>query len=780
MLQSSAMDTSVDANEQSQAVGNGFMDPRVLYQTEDRNPLDLTQAEPHDEPPSSAPDTKLVVRRANLATGCCYDDRMKLHANADFSANPHHPEDPRRIEAIMTEFKDNGLVCTGTTLEQEATWKKSPNQYMWRIPARQATREEICTAHAAGHFEWVKSLGDKTSMELRHMTEEFDNGRKSLYVGNLTYDAALVSAGGAIETCKNVVEGKVKNAIAVIRPPGHHAEHNESMGFCIFNNVPIAANVCMRDYPEKCRKVLILDWDVHHGNGIQNMFYENPNVLYMSLHVYKNGEFYPGPPEDDEMPDGGLDMCGAGVGLGRNVNIGWAEQGVGDGEYMAAFQRIVMPIAQEFDPDLVIISAGFDAAAGDELGGCWVSPPCYAHMTHMLMSLADGKVAVCLEGGYNLRAISVSALAVARTLMGEPPERMTIPPLNKVAAHTLDNVKRIQSAYWECMRPGVVPLAALKDVGTSRLSDVIRTAQKHDLAEQHDMIPLYVQRTKLSRAFENQVLVTPELNRAKKILLIIHDPPEIHAQPDPHDNTVYAHNTFVADGLLAYIKWAIEHGFGVVDINIPQHISSETDADPYAPKPTESIVAQQTRELLCYLWDNYIELNPSASLSLMGVGDAYFGIKQLLISRDAKDRIAGILCFVASSLRPVKSETDPNLSRWYRDHSLIYVSPDHACWVDEESSKKVRKQRFGNVVMAEIKLSRGEVDGGGLGKMLRRHQDDSTSFLTRSVRQWEQDHAEEDETDEEALAAGSDTAMDDVVPATALEAPPGARRPIGT
>ncbi|KAK2624188.1 hypothetical protein QTJ16_006138 [Diplocarpon rosae] len=778
------MDTSMDTSEQSHdgngATENGFVDPRVLCRAEDLKLLDLPQAESRNKSQSSPPDTKVVIRRANLPTGCCYDDRMKLHANADFSANPHHPEDPRRIEAIMTEFKDNGLVCTGTTLEQEATVRISPNQYMWRIPARQATREEICTAHAAGHYEWVRSLGDKTSMELRHMTEEFDNGRKSLYVGNLTYEAALVSAGAAIETCKNVVEGKVKNAIAVIRPPGHHAEHNESMGFCIFNNVPIAAKVCMRDYPEKCRKVLILDWDVHHGNGIQNMFYDNPNVLYVSLHVYKNGEFYPGPPEDDEMPDGGLGMCGVGAGLGMNVNIGWAEQGVGDGEYMAAFQKIVMPIAQEFDPDLVIISAGFDAAAGDELGGCWVSPPCYAHMTHMLMSLADGRVAVCLEGGYNLRAISVSALAVAKTLMGEPPQRMTIPPLNKVAAHTLDNVKRIQAAYWECMRPGVVPLSALKDIGTSRLSEIIRTAQKSDLAEQHDMIPLYVQRTKLSRSFENQVLVTPELNKAKKILLIIHDPPEIHAQPDPHDNTVDAHNTFVTDALLPYIKWAIEHGFGVIDINIPQHIFFEADSDPYAARPTEGIIAQQTRELLCYLWDNYIELNPNASLTLLGVGDAYFGIKQLLISRDAKDRIAGILCFVVSSLRPVKSETDQNLSRWYRDHSLIYVSPDHACWSDEESSRKVRKQRFGNVVMAEINISRGEVDGSGLGKMLRTHQDDSIRFIKRSVRQWDEEHVEQDETDEETLAPGADTFMDDAVAAAGLELPPSVSTPVGT
>jgi len=317
---------------------------------------------------------------------------MKLHANADFSGSSAHPEDPRRIEAIMQEFRDGGLVFTGTELELKETLKKSPTSWMWRIKARPATKEEICTVHHVAHYDWVEHTDMMSSQELRTMTETFDSGRKSLYVGSLTYQAALISAGGAIETCKNVVAGTVKNAIAVIRPPGHHAEANESMGFCIFNNVPIAARVCMTDYPETCRRVLILDWDVHHGNGIQNMFYSDPNVLYISLHVYQNGMFYPGQPDVDGIPDGGLDKIGAGPGVGKNINIGWHDQGMGDAEYMAAFTKIVMPVAQEFDPDLVIVSAGFDAAAGDELGGCWVTPACYSHMTHMLMSLADGKV----------------------------------------------------------------------------------------------------------------------------------------------------------------------------------------------------------------------------------------------------------------------------------------------------------------------------------------------------------------------------------------------------
>ncbi len=522
------MDTVMTSHEHGSGNGhvqNGFMDPRVL-QIDDLDLPDSTEPTSRDESQPTSESTKAAVaRKSNLPTGCCYDDRMKLHANADFSANPHHPEDPRRIEAIMTEFKNAGLIYTGgSTAQLAAILKESPNQWMWRITARHAKQAEICTVHTAAHFEWVRALSQLTSAELRQLTNDFDNGRKSLYVGNLTFEAALISAGGAIETCKNVVEGRVKNAIAVIRPPGHHAEHNESLGFCIFNNVPIAARICQLDYPELCRKVLILDWDVHHGNGIQNIFYDDPNVLYISLHVYQNGSFYPGQPEEAGIPDGGLDKCGSGVGIGRNVNIGWAEQGVGDGEYMAAFQKIVMPIAHEFNPDLVIVSAGFDAAAGDELGGCWVTPACYSHMTHMLMSLAGGKVAVCLEGGYNLKAISKSALAVAKTLMGEPPERMPLPPLNKEAAHTIDNVIRIQSRFWESMRASIVPFAELKERGTERASDMIRRAQMSKLNEKYNMVPLFIQRNKLSTAFENQILVTPGLHVAKKILIIIHDP----------------------------------------------------------------------------------------------------------------------------------------------------------------------------------------------------------------------------------------------------------------
>ncbi|KAI6249026.1 Histone deacetylase [Erysiphe necator] len=680
----------------------------------------------------------VISRKPYLPTGCCYDDRMKLHANADFSADPHHPEDPRRIAAIFQHFRDAGLIFTGPDIELRLALKKSPTSFMYRIAARKATRAEICTVHTSAHYEWVQSLNDMTSAQLRDLSAKFDTGRKSLYVGNLTAEAALISAGAAIETCKNVVLGKVKNAFAVIRPPGHHAESNESMGFCIFNNVPMAATVCLRDYPDICRKVLILDWDVHHGNGTQNMFYEDPNVLYISIHVYQNGLFYPGQPEDESLPDGNIDKCGIGAGLGKNINIGWADQGVGDGEYMAAFQRIVMPIAQEFDPDLVIVSAGFDAAAGDELGGCFVTPACYSHMTHMLMSLANGKVAVCLEGGYNLGAISRSALAVAKTLMGEPPERIIIPPLNKDSAYTLDNVRRIQAVHWDCMRPGVIPFPDFKDETFQLVSEVARTAEKNVFAEEFGMVPLFIQRTISNLIFKNMVLASPEIYKAKKILMIIHDPPELIAQPDPHTNITYAQNSFISKGLLPYLTWATGQDMALISVVLPQCRPSSATFPTNPPSLlSESDLSNISREVLCYIYDNYIEphspataLKPPTSLTILGVGHAHIGIRQLLISRDCRQIVTSILCFVNGSLKPVRSEMDLGLAAWYRNNSRIYINENHPVWDNDESVKSVHKMRYGDVFKAK--------GCNSINSMLRLFYLEATTYMARKIIAWEE------------------------------------------
>lgn len=342
-----------------------------------------------------------------------------------------------------------------------------------------------------------------TAEELKFEAERLD----SIYLNHSTYECAKLAAGGAIEACKAVVQGAVRNAIAIIRPPGHHAESDQPSGFCIFNNVPIATRVCQNAYPETCRKVLILDWDVHHGNGIQHAFYNDPNVLYISLHVFKNGTFYP------NLPDGNLDYCGEGPGEGKNVNIPWAEHGMGDSEYLYAFQQVVMPIATEFNPDLVIISAGFDAAEGDLLGGCFVTPACYGHMTHMLMSLAKGKLVVCLEGGYNLRSIARSALAVTKVLMLEPPDRLRddLPAPKDSAVYIVENVKRQHSKYWKSLYPKHLDKTDPGYQDTYRFHEIIREWQSQRLAAEHLMVPLpplQINKAGLAQTFEHNVVAT--------------------------------------------------------------------------------------------------------------------------------------------------------------------------------------------------------------------------------------------------------------------------------
>lgn len=662
--------------------------------------------------------------QGSLPTGYCYDVRMKLHANADFGPTPHHPEDPKRIDVIYKKFKKAGLIFTGPDSELLNILRDNPTKYMWRIAARDAEQREIEMVHTERHYNWVKELSLMSTSELRVMSHQLDQGRSSLYVGAMSFEAALLSAGGCVETCKHVANGRVKNAFAIIRPPGHHAEIDQAMGFCLFNNVPIGARVCQNEYPDTCRKVFILDWDVHHGNGVQNMFYEDPNVLYISLHVYENGNFYPGKPLNSRIPDGDIDKVGDGDGQGKNVNIGWASQGMGDGEYLAAFQKIVMPIAREFNPDMVIISAGFDAADGDELGACFVTPPCYAHMTHMLMSLAGGKVAVCLEGGYDLEAISNSALAVAQTLMGEPPPKMEVPAISKEAARLLARVQAVQAPYWECMRPGIIDVQGMSNQ-TRRMHDVIRLAERQRLSEKYSMVPLYIQRETLFKSFENEVLVTPAISTKKRIMMIIHDPPVMKVQPDTIDNTVDPHNGFILDGVKDYIDWAYRNDFGIIDVNIPPYITRPEDIEPYIPRADEKVLQRQIQDLVCFIWDNYLQVYESmADLFIVGVGDAYLGVKVLLTLRDCKDRVAGVVNFVTGSLRPIKSETDTELSSWYKQNSLVYVTNDHACWESPELAKKVLKKRFGGVIRSpQI----------GIQGMMEAHAKDVFSFVKERI-----------------------------------------------
>jgi hypothetical protein len=195
-------------------------------------------------------------------------------------------------------------------------------------------------------------------------------------------------------------------------------------------------------------RILIVDWDVHHGNGIQRMFESDPRILYISIHRYDNGFFFPG------STDANYDVVGSGLGKGYTVNIPWNTSKMGDTEYLAAFTNIVLPIGYEFNPQLVLVSAGFDAAKGDPLGGCSVTPEGYAHMTHLLSSLANGKMILALEGGYNLTSIAYSMVMCTKALLGDPIPSLTLnKKIHPSALQSIENVLNVQSKYWSVLRP---------------------------------------------------------------------------------------------------------------------------------------------------------------------------------------------------------------------------------------------------------------------------------------------------------------------------------------
>uniref|UniRef100_A0A672UTX5 Histone deacetylase n=1 Tax=Strigops habroptila TaxID=2489341 RepID=A0A672UTX5_STRHB len=262
--------------------------------------------------------------------------------------------------------------------------------------------------------------------------------------------AVRTAVGCLLELAFKVAAGEIRNGFAVIRPPGHHAEESAAMGFCFFNSVAISAKLLQQKL--SVSRILIVDWDIHHGNGTQQAFYSDPAVLYISLHRYDDGNFFPGSGAPEEV--------GSGMGVGFNINIAWTggvDPPIGDVEYLTAFRTVVMPVASEFSPDVVLVSAGFDAVEGhlSPLGGYSVSAKCFGHLTKQLMMLAGGRVVLALEGGHDLTAICDASEACVSALLGmeleplDPSLLQQKPNVNAVA--TLEKVIEIQS---ETLRPG--------------------------------------------------------------------------------------------------------------------------------------------------------------------------------------------------------------------------------------------------------------------------------------------------------------------------------------
>jgi histone deacetylase 6 len=337
-------------------------------------------------------------------TGLVFDDRFLLH-RAPFE----HPEHPGRLIAIR-DF-----------LESEGLWR-----HCERVPAREASEEELLAVHSRALFEQVRATagGDFTRLD------------PDTYACAASFEAALLAAGGVVDLALGALRGQWDNGIALVRPPGHHAEADRAMGFCLFNNIAVAARAVLA---AGAARVLIVDWDVHHGNGTQNSFWDDPRVLYFSTHEYP---FYPG--------TGAIEETGGPAAGGHTVNVPWPA-GMGDADYLAAFDGVLLPIARDFAPELVLVSAGFDAARGDLLGQMRVTPEGYAAMTQRLAALAAGRMVLALEGGYNLDAISRSTAACVRVLLGERSREPDFGSPSPVAQRILRNVLHAQRRFW----PGV-------------------------------------------------------------------------------------------------------------------------------------------------------------------------------------------------------------------------------------------------------------------------------------------------------------------------------------
>jgi histone deacetylase 6 len=332
-------------------------------------------------PSRRTPARALALADPKIKVGLCYSDVMELHAGPAF-----HFERPARHAETVERFKRRGLEARCVPIE-----------------ARPATDAELLLVHSQTHLDAVRTTFDASSDAAE------TQGEGDIYWTKHTETCARVAAGSAAAAALAVASGALHRAFAVVRPPGHHAECARAMGFCFFNNTVVAARAALTAYPERIKKVLLVDWDVHHGNGIQDLTYDDDAILYVSLHRRQEG-FYPETGDADEI--------GIGKGRGHNVNVPWPEKGLSDADYLAAFDLLVSPVASAFAPDLVIVAAGYDAAEGDPLGGMRVSDQGFALMTERLQALAGGRIVCALEGGYGLTATANAAAATLGAMLG--------------------------------------------------------------------------------------------------------------------------------------------------------------------------------------------------------------------------------------------------------------------------------------------------------------------------------------------------------------------------
>ena len=295
--------------------------------------------------------------------GLVLDRRFEEH-----DTGPHHVERPARLERVRGGLEERGLA-----------------RRCRRIPLERASDEVLCRVHRIEH---VRAVEEACAAGVRMLDADTAVGRNSAEI-------ARIAAGTTVALCREVARGTLRAGFAAVRPPGHHAESDRAMGFCLFNNVAVAAAHLRAE--EGVERVLIVDWDVHHGNGTQHAFEEDPTVFYFSVHQFP---LYPG--------TGGPRETGSGAGKGATLNCP-IPPGAGDAEFLGALGDRLVPAADAFRPDFVLVSAGFDPHAADPLASLEVTTPAFAEATRIVRDLAErhagGRIVSVLEGGYHLEAL---------------------------------------------------------------------------------------------------------------------------------------------------------------------------------------------------------------------------------------------------------------------------------------------------------------------------------------------------------------------------------------
>ena len=340
----------------------------------------------------------------------------------DHLTPPGHPEHRARLEAIHSMLDRTGLL-----------------QRLVLIEAREAADDEILLVHSVAHLEKLAAtaLHDVTALT------------PDTIASAGSYRAARLAAGGVLEAVARVADGRLANAFALVRPPGHHAERNRAMGYCLFNNVALAAA-----YARKVlglERVLILDWDVHHGNGTQHIFERDERVLFVSIHQYPH---FPG--------TGCFTDAGIGRGEGYSINVP-VPRGYEDAEYAAILPAVLAPVAAEFKPDLILVSAGFDPHASDPAGGMRLTPAGFAALTRCLLENAaaccGGRLVLVLEGGYDVHTIGESVEAVLNELSGATQTAVAdiaAAANPKKVIYALKRVMNVQRRYWKSLAPPLI------------------------------------------------------------------------------------------------------------------------------------------------------------------------------------------------------------------------------------------------------------------------------------------------------------------------------------